>query len=312
MAKYDLLVAGEINPDLILSDPKLTPQFGQIEILVENANLTIGSSSVIFACGAARLGLKVAFTGVTGDDIFGRFMLDAMQQRDIDVSNVIVDPGQSTGISVILNRASDRAILTYIGAINALRPQQITDKLLRQTRHIHIASYFLQTQLQPGVLDIFRRARARGLSTSLDTNWDPEDKWVGIEDVLSETTIFFPNEREGAALTGEETPQEIVDKLASRAEIVALKMGADGAIAQQGNRIYRSPALKVDVVDTVGAGDNFDAGFVYGFLQGWPLEKSLKLAVICGSLSTQAPGGTDGQPTIETAMKAMENLSETT
>jgi len=308
MAKYDLLVAGEINPDLILSDPDLMPQFGQVEVLVENANLTIGSSSVIFACGAARLGLKVAFIGVTGDDIFGSFMLDAMQQRDIDVSNVIVDPGQRTGVSVILDRGSDRAILTYLGAINALSPQQLTDTLIRQARHIHIASYFLQSQLRPGVLDIFHRARAQGLSTSLDTNWDPEDKWVGVEDVLSETTIFFPNEREGRALTGEETPQGIADNLAARTEIVAVKMGAEGAIGQQGNRVYQSPALDVDVVDTVGAGDSFDAGFVYGYLQGWSLEKSLELAVVCGSLSTQAPGGTDGQPTFGTAMKAMENL----
>jgi sugar/nucleoside kinase (ribokinase family) len=309
MANYDLLVAGEINPDLILTDPDLTPQFDQVEVLVENANLTAGSSSVIFACGAARLGLRVAFIGVTGDDFFGRFMLDAMQERDIDVSNVIIDPGQNTGVSVILNKGTDRAILTFVGAINALKPQQITGELLRQTRHVHIASYFLQTQLRPGVLDVFRRARLLGLSTSLDVNWDPEDEWVGVEDVLAETTIFFPNEREGAALTGEEAPKNIVDKLSARAEIVAMKMGAEGAVAQQGDRIHQSPALKVDVVDTVGAGDSFDAGFVYGYLQGWSLEKSLKLAVVCGSLSTQAPGGTDGQPTIEAALKAMENLN---
>jgi len=99
MKKYDVLVAGEINPDLILTDPNLEPQFGQVEVLVENANLTVGSSSVIFACGAARLGLKVAFIGVVGDDLFGRYMLDEMEERGIDISSVIVDPDQKTGFS---------------------------------------------------------------------------------------------------------------------------------------------------------------------------------------------------------------------
>lgn len=160
MKIFDLLVPGEINPDLILTDPNLEPLFGQTEILVEDTALTVGSSSAIFACGAARLGLRVAFIGVVGDDLFGRFMLEVMRSRQVDVSNVIVDKNQATGLSVILNRIDDRAILTHLGAINALRAEQITDELLAQTRHLHVASYFLQTNLQPGLPDLFQRAQA--------------------------------------------------------------------------------------------------------------------------------------------------------
>src|SRR5690349_16504837 len=95
--RFDILVAGEINPDLILSG-NVIPEFGQVERLVDAASLTIGSSSAIFACGAARLGLKVAFIGVCGDDVFGHFMLDEMSRRAVDVSNVIVRSDGQTGL----------------------------------------------------------------------------------------------------------------------------------------------------------------------------------------------------------------------
>ena len=186
MRKYDLLVAGEINPDLILAVPDSKIEFGQVETLAENGILTIGSSSVIFACGAARLGLKVGFHGVVGEDAFGHFMLDEMQQRGIDTANVIVDRDQQTGFSVILNHGADRAILTYLGAINSLSPDHLTDEILSQARHLHIASFFLQSQLRPGVANIFRRAHSLGLMTSLDTNWDPTGEWAGVEAVLAE------------------------------------------------------------------------------------------------------------------------------
>src|SRR5512137_1500036 len=137
---FDILVAGEINPDLILSGDVI-PEFGQVEKLVDSATLAIGSSSAIFACGAARLGLKVAFIGVCGEDVFGRFMLDEMKKREVDTSNVIVRPDGRTGLSVILNRLFDRAILTFPGLIGALQASDIPDALLRQARHLHVASY---------------------------------------------------------------------------------------------------------------------------------------------------------------------------
>src|SRR5512147_2044609 len=154
---FDLLVAGEINPDLILSGD-VEPVFGQVEKLVDTTALTIGSSSAIFACGAARLGLRVAFIGICGDDVFGRFMLNEMAKRQVDIENVIVSQSGSTGLSVILNQSSDRAILTHPGLIAELKASDISDSLLRNSRHLHVASYFLQTKLQPDLPNLFRRA----------------------------------------------------------------------------------------------------------------------------------------------------------
>jgi sugar/nucleoside kinase (ribokinase family) len=302
MSKFDILVAGEINPDLILSGD-VVPAFGQVEKLVDSAALTVGSSSVIFACGAARLGLKVAFVGVCGADIFGRFMLDEMSKRGVDVSAVRVDPDRQTGLTVILNKGNDRAMLTHTGTIADLRADAVTDDLLRQSRHLHIASYFLQTALQPDLPDLFRRARTLGLTTSLDTNWDPSGRWIGVLELLSLADIFLPNENEAIAISQARTDGQALKRLAQHTGTVAMKRGAQGALACRGEETASVCALSGNVVDTVGAGDTFDAGFVYGFLNGWSLEKALWLAAVCGSLTTRAAGGTAAQPTIEEAMQ---------
>ena len=284
------------------------PEFGQVEKLVDSAMLTVGSSSAIFACGAARLGLKVAFIGVCGEDIFGRFMLDEMHKRDVDIEKVIQIPGRSTGLSVILNQSfdgtqADRAILTYPGLISALRAEDVTDNLLRQTRHVHVASYFLQTALQSGLPDLFSRARALGLTTSLDTNYDPSEKWSDFDELLSVTNVFLPNEKEAASLSREVNVDLAASKLGSKVETLVIKLGADGALGVRGGQVIHIPSIPVQVVDTVGAGDSFDAGFLYGYLHNWELERALRLACACGALSTQKAGGTGGQPKLEEAMK---------
>ena len=299
---FDILVAGEINPDLILTGD-VTPEFDQVEKLVDSAALTIGSSSAIFACGAAQLGLKVAFIGICGDDVFGRFMLDEMQKRDVDVNNVIVRSDGQTGLSVILNHQSDRAILTHSGLIAELQASDIPDALLSQSRHLHIASYFLQTKLQPDLSTLFRRAYSLGLTTSLDTNYDPSEQWLGFDELLSCTDVFLPNQTEALSITKSSNVESASRQLAQKAKLVAVKLGAEGALACQNESIVRTNSIPVDVVDAVGAGDSFDAGFIFGCLNNWTNEKSLRIACVCGALSTQQAGGTNGQPTLEEAMK---------
>jgi sugar/nucleoside kinase (ribokinase family) len=302
MPKFDVLVAGEINPDLILTGD-VRPEFGQVEKLVDSATLTIGSSSAIFACGAARLGLKVGFIGVCGEDVFGRFMLDEMSKREVDIGNVIRRPDGFTGLSLILNQSSDRAILTHPGLMPELRASDVSDALLRDARHLHVASYFLQTNLQPELPELFQRAHSFGLSTSLDTNYDPSEQWLGFDELLSVTDVFLPNQTEALSITKSSDVETAAKVLGRKAKVVTIKLGANGALACQKDSIARSSSIPVDVVDTVGAGDSFDAGFLYGYLNGWTNEKSLRLACVCGALSTQQAGGTNGQPTLTEAMQ---------
>ena len=305
--QYDILVAGEINPDLILTGD-VKPEFGQVEKLVDSAALTIGSSSVIFACGASRLGLKVAFIGVCGDDVFGRFMLDEMSKRGVDVSHVIIRADGQTGLSLILNNRSDRAILTHPGLIAELGASDIPDDLLRQSRHLHVASYFLQTRLQPDLPNLFRRAHSLGLTTSLDTNYDPTEQWIGFDELLSVTDVFLPNQTEALSITKSSDVESASQQLATKAKLVIVKLGADGALACRRAEFSKSPPIPVTVIDTVGAGDSFDAGFIYGYLNDWQIERSLRLACVCGALSTQQAGGTDGQPTLTEALRYVDHV----
>jgi sugar/nucleoside kinase (ribokinase family) len=299
---FDVLVAGEINPDLILTGD-VKPEFGQVEKLVETAAITVGSSSAIFACGAARLGLKVAFVGVCGGDIFGRFMLEAMQGRGVDTSNVIVRPQGSTGLSVILNRSTDRAILTFPGLIAALQASDIADTLLCQARHLHVASYFLQTDLQPGLPAMFQRAHSLGLTISLDTNYDPSENWAGLDELLPVTDVFLPNQTEALAITGATGVEAAARYLSQKAGLAVVKLGEAGALAYEQDTLHRAASLSVHVLDAIGAGDSFDAGFVCGYLHHWKLEKSLRFACVCGALSMRKPGGTDAQPDLDEALK---------
>lgn len=304
--EYDLLVFGEINPDLILAGEDIEPAFGQVEKLVDESALTIGSSSAIMACGAARLGLRTAIVGLVGDDLFGHFMLDALAQRGVDVAHVVVDSARRTGFSVILARGSDRAILTFVGTMNALEADHIPDGLIRAASHIHVGSYFLQTALRPALPRLFQHAQEWGTTTSLDTNWDPLARWQGVGELLRYTSLFLPNEAEAYSLTGKEDLPAALSALAGQGPLVAVKLGSRGAIARYRDEVARAEALPLAVKDTVGAGDSFDAGFVYGYLRGWPLARSLQLATVCGSLSVRAHGGTEAQPTLPEALAYLQ------
>lgn len=298
---FDILTIGEINVDLILGHDA-RPIFGQFEKVVDDATLTVGGSGTIFAMGAAQLGLRVAYCGVAGDDTFGRFMLDHLHQRNIDTRGVIIDPTLKTGLSVILNVPNDRAILTHLGAIDALRAEQVSPSLLAQSRHIHITSFFLQHNLRPGLAALLAHARARGTTVSIDTNWDPNERWDdGLTEVLAQTDLFLPNEQESRAITRTNTLDEALASLAATIPTVAIKNGAEGAVCRRGQEMVRDPGFAVEVVDTTGAGDSFNGGFLYGWLHGWQLADALALGCACGALSTQAAGGTAAQPTLAQA-----------
>lgn len=309
--KYDLVVVGDINADLVLQGD-VEPVFGQVEKIIDDASLLIGGSASIFACGAARLGLKVALSGRIGDDYFGRMMIDALAAKGIDVNWIQVDPEIKTGLTVIFSRKFDRAMLTFPGSIPTLRIEDVKPSLVRQARHLHLGSYYLLSELRRSVPSLFELAHSLGLTTSLDTNYDPTELWrEGVVETLRHTDVFLPNETElvsiARSLAGSMSVNDSLEILGAYAPLIALKRGADGGLAWRQGEVIKEPSIPVNLVDTTGAGDSFDAGFIYGYLAKWDLEKTLKLACACGSLSTKEPGGTAGQPTLSEAFEAIKN-----
>jgi sugar/nucleoside kinase (ribokinase family) len=296
---FDLLVLGDANPDLVLTGA-VEPAFGQAERLVEGARLTVGGSGAIVAAGAARLGLRVGFCGVVGDDHFGRFLSAELERRGVDVGGLVVDETGPTGVTVVLARPNDRAILTHAGTIADLRTELIDPARLERARHVHVSSYFLQERLTPELPALFERFRAHGTTTSVDPNWDPAERWDGgLRDLLGQIDVFLPNETEATRIADLPELDDAVLALAERAGIVVAKAGAEAAVAAHGERLVRARPPTVDALDTTGSGDAFDAGYLASMLAGDPVERSLAIANACGALSTRAVGGVDAQPTMD-------------
>ncbi|HNY19705.1 MAG TPA: carbohydrate kinase family protein [Flexilinea sp.] len=295
--KFDIAVIGDVNPDLILTGKNIIPEFGQVEKWIDDAELTIGGSAGIFAVGAAKLGLKVTFIGKVGDDHFGHFMKDRMTAQGIDVSGLVIDPSVKTGLSISLSDGNDRAILTFGGSNLLLNFQDIDFEIVAQSRHLHSGSFYLLNNIRQDLAIIYKKAKEMGLSTSIDTNYDPKEKWEDdIFNVLDYTDVFLPNMTELMAISGEKDPDSAIRHLTkNRNLLVVVKNGEDGAFAEKDKVRYSAETIQVKPIDTTGAGDSFDAGFLFGFLNGLGIEKSLRIGCICGALSTLGIGGTSTQ-----------------
>ena len=313
----DLLVVGEVNPDVIVSDRDPRPVFGQAERLVREIRLTIGSSPAITACAAARLGLRVAMVGVVGDDVFGRFMTAALRDRGVDVSAIRVTADLPTGASVVLSDGLDRAMLTARGTIGAVTAKDVAAGLLERARHLHIGSWFLQDGLRPDAAALLARAREVGVTTSLDPNWDPAGDWdAGLRHLLPVLDLLFLNEVELRRIVGIDGLDVAAEELARLGRegggggrsgpLVAVKCGADGALVASAEGVLaRVGAYPVDAIDTTGAGDTFDAGFLSAWLDGASPRDALRAGAVAGALATTSLGGTDGQPDAETLRAAL-------
>ncbi|MFQ5854254.1 MAG: carbohydrate kinase family protein [Anaerolineae bacterium] len=307
MRDYDILVIGELNVDLILTGEDVVPEFGQVEKLVDDATLALGSSSAIFACGASRLGLRVAFAGKVGDDDFGRFMLRTLQERGVDTTPVMVDSAVKTGLTVHLSRSDDRAMLTYPGSIAAFRATEVDQGLFARTRHVHLSSFFLQTSIRPDLAGLFEAARDTGATVSLDPGWDPAEDWNGtLRQVLTQVDVFLPNAQEAVHIAQTADPSatlstslgSALDDLAQRLPLVVVKLGAEGAMARRAGDEVHCPTFNVVVINTTGAGDSFNAGFLRAYLHERDLVTCLRWGCACGALATTKVGGIAGQPTV--------------
>ena len=307
MAAKRVLVVGELNVDLILQGYRVFPAPGR-EVLVDDFVTTMGSASAICAMGLARLGTPVAFLSVVGADPWGDYCITALQGAGVDVSRVRRDTAVKTGITVSIASPRDRALVSFPGSAWAVRSEDVGDAELSAFDHVHASSYFLQEGLRPGCGDMFRRAQARGLSTSLDPGFDPQETWGrDLVDTLSAVDVFLPNEIELLGMTRERDAVTALRQLDNGRTRVVAKLGAEGCLTLDGGHAIRVPAFAVDAVDTTGAGDSFDAGFLHAWLARRPLVECLRWGAACGSLSTRGLGGTGRQADSEEALQLVQS-----
>lgn len=290
----DVLAIGELNIDLILNGIDGFAEIGK-EKLASQMSLTLGSSTAIFAANLSSLGSKVGFLGKIGNDSFGQLVLDSLKERGIDSSMVIVNKDVSTGATIILNYNEDRAMVTHPGAMDFLTIQDISNEQLMQAKHIHFSSVFLQPGIRNDIHTLFARAKKLGLTTSLDTQWDPAEKWdFDYKQILPFVDIFLPNETELLHLTGTSTISDAFEKLQPFAQNIAVKRGNKGSILlkKDGTILEKSSYLNTSVVDAIGAGDSFNAGFIHKFVKGASLQECLDFGNLTGALNTTVAGGT--------------------
>lgn len=293
MRNFDVLVVGELNIDLILNDIDQTPEIGK-EILARQMNFVLGSSSAIFASNLSTFGARVAFATKVGNDDFGRFSVKCLQDKNVDTSNIIMDDSEKTGITIVMNYDNDRAMVTYQGAMKIFSINDINPEIFSKVKHLHFSSYFLQPGIARDLGKLFRRSKEAGLTVSFDPQWDPDEKWdINLKEILPYVDVFLPNLAEFSALTGTDDYRKALNEIKDYCNIVAIKAGTKGSYVYYKDHIEHAPAfLNDDVVDAIGAGDSFNAGFVYKFINGYPVKECQTYANLMGAISTTQAGGT--------------------
>lgn len=292
--KFNVVVVGELNVDVILSGIAGFPEVGK-EIIARDMTVTLGSSSAIFASNLSALGSRVSFVGKIGQDNFAAQVLGSLLARKVDTGRIIRSSTSSTGATLVLNYGQDRAMVTYPGAMEELRLDDIRPECLEEASHLHFSSCFLQPGIRQDLPELFRRAKQMGLTTSLDPQWDPAESWdLPLDELLPWVDVFLPNKQEFLNLTKSFSLEEAIGKVKSFANLLVIKDGSNGAWAWDGAQLLqRPPYLNNEVVDCIGAGDSFNAGFIHKFVRKESLQECLSFGALTGAMSTTEAGGTN-------------------
>ena len=298
MKNMDVVVVGELNVDLILTGLPSLPEMGMCK-LSQDMHFTLGSASAIFASNISKLGINVGFVGKIGDDEFGDFILKNLHKSNIDTSQIIREKTAKTGICVSLSFPENYAMASYAGVRETLTLSDVDIDYLSRARHLHMSSYYLQSGMQKGCVDLFRKAKEMGLTTSLDPDSDPSGKWDdSIFEVLKYVDIFLPNENEARHISKCDTIEEALNFLNRMVKTVVIKTGEEGVWVKSNNKIIHADIFKVNVVDTTGAGDSFNSGFIYQFYKGSVIEDCVLWGSACAAISTTEPGGITAFPNL--------------
>lgn len=306
MKKYDIVAIGELNVDLILNRIEREPEMGK-EVFAREMVLTLGSSTAIFAANIACLGSKTGFVGMIGQDSFGELIENSLSEKGVDTSMLIKTDKHSSGATICLNYNDDRANITYQGVMDLMTFDDIDKSLFTQTKHIHLSSVFMQSGIKRDLLDILKVAHVNKVTTSLDTQWDPKEQWdLDYKVILPYVDVFMPNEIELKHITKSDTLEEAIYKIQPYINCCAVKCGRSGSILLRKNQQpdILEAFLNNNVVDAIGAGDSFNAGFIHAFINGATLSEAQFIGNLTGAINTTAAGGT-GAFTSKEAVKSI-------
>jgi sugar/nucleoside kinase (ribokinase family) len=292
----DVVCLGILVADAIARPVDEVPPRGALE-LVDEISLHGGGCALNTASALVRLGLDARVVGKVGADPFGDFILRLLDERGVDRRGVLQDSAVSTSATVVLvDSAGERTFLHLPGANGHLTREELDEDALFSGRALHIAGALVMPELDGSpTAGILEEAKARGLTTSLDTVWDATGRWERLLPSLPHLDLFVPSLAEGSAISRETEPESVAAWLRERGVgTVALKLGAEGCFVASEEFEGFVAAPMVEAIDGTGSGDAFAAGLLYGHLVGWPLERAAALANAAGALAATAVGAVEG------------------
>ncbi|MEQ5789828.1 carbohydrate kinase family protein [Muricauda sp. NFXS6] len=313
MTSFDVLVIGELNVDIILDDIQGFPTVGK-EILANELNVTMGSSSAIFASNLSSLGKSVTLAGLIGEDSFSDLIRKSLNGKGVNTDFVTNTNKYSTGLTIVMNYGMDRANVTFPGAMEHQLEKDITDEMLLSSKHMHLSSIFLQKGIKNEAVKLFKRAKKLGLTTSMDPQWDPDENWdLDLEELLPYIDVWMPNVVEFKKITGTDKISTGIEKVKKYSNHIVIKDGINGAHLWENGKLTSKPAFQnSEVADCIGAGDSFDAGFISEFLKGSSMSRCVEVGNIMGAINTLEPGGTAAFANMETVKKIANEKFEFT
>jgi len=296
MLKYDVIVVGELNADLILQDIPSFPEMGK-EKLAKNMSLTMGSASAILATNIAKLNLKVGFIGKLGNDELGKIVINTLKQRNVDIRGIKINSDVKTGITVVLSFPEDYAMITHMGAMEHFSIDDIDFEYLKKATHMHFSNLYLQPTMKKKAATLFKKAKELGLTTSLDPGWDPNEDWDDdIYSVLEFVDVFMPNEQEALYIAGTDSMEEALNKFEKYCEVSIVTQGSKGSICRSEGKTIQTKVFPAQVKDTTGAGDSFNAGFLSKWINDADLKTCIRNGSACGAIATTQLGGSTASP----------------
>ena len=302
----EIVCLGQFTADVVVTPVAALPEEGKA-IFVDNISLTNGGCACNTAVALSRLGVATAVIGTVGCDTFGDFLIAVMDEAGLDAGAMVRDPSVNTSATaVLINPEGERSFLHFSGGNARLSEEEIDYETIRGAKVLHVAAAFLVPGLDgEPMARVLSRAREMGVMTSLDTAWDAEGRWMELlRPCLAQVDVFMPSIEEARALSGKEHPPEIAETfLGYGIRTVVIKLGSDGCYARTTEAECIVPAFKVEkIVDTLGAGDSFVAGFLAATVQGWSLRRACRFANAVGADCVGAKG-TSGVGPMEKVMK---------
>jgi sugar/nucleoside kinase (ribokinase family) len=299
------LFVGEINVDVMMGGME-TPPIVDREVPCKTYEVVMGGSTMISACTYAGLGGETHFAGMAGNDEYGQFMLRGMRDFGFNTDLVEYSKDVRTGVTVNMISGNTRTQATYPGTIEEYGGAGLTEAALRGLQHIHFAGVYLETKLQPRIEVVLATARRLGLTSSLDPQWDSSERWEYMDRWLPLVSYLFVNSDEAISMTKAASPEEALRALAGRTPCPLVKLGRDGALVLAEGKVVQVKGKVVEPVDTTGAGDTFDAGFLYATLdRKMPLLDAVRFANAAAARSCLFVGGVNAHSTYQDVIDFM-------